>query len=308
MVHMKVDDIEILKLIGNTPLYKLKTETGGAGVWIKLEGGNPGGSIKDRAVWGMLKRAELNGDLKSDTVLVEPTSGNTGIGLALLGRAMGLRVVLTMPESMSVERRTILSSFGAELILTPAKDGMQGSVNAACEFLSKEKKALMLDQFSNEGNPWAHEMTTGPEILRQIPKDKKIAAFGAGFGTGGTVSGVGKVLRSEFPDIRIIAVEPLSSPIVTEGRSGPHKIQGIGANFVPKNLDRSTVTRIERVSDEDALATARWLASEEGLFSGISAGANVWAALQEAKKLPEESIVVTVQPDRGDKYLSIFSA
>ena len=308
MVQMKVDDIQILKLIGNTPLYKLKTKTGGAGVWIKLEGSNPGGSIKDRAVWGMLKMAELKGDLKSDTVLVEPTSGNTGIGLALLGRAMGLRVVLTIPESMSVERRTILSSFGAELILTPAKEGMQGSVNAACEFLSKEKKALMLDQFSNEGNPWAHEMTTGPEILRQIPKDKKIAAFVAGFGTGGTVSGVGKVLRSEFPDVRIIAVEPLSSPIVTEGRSGPHKIQGIGANFVPKNLNRSTVARFERVSDEDALATARWLAAEEGLFSGISTGANVWAALQEAKKLSEDSIVVTVQPDRGDKYLSIFSA
>jgi len=308
MVQMKVDDIEILKLIGNTPLYKLKTKTGGAGVWIKLEGSNPGGSIKDRAVWGMLKMAELKGDLKSDTVLVEPTSGNTGIGLALLGRAMGLRVVLTMPESMSVERRTILSSFGAELILTPAKEGMQGSVNAACEFLSKEKKALMLDQFSNEGNPWAHEMTTGPEILRQIPKDKKIAAFVAGFGTGGTVSGVGKVLRSEFPDVRIIAVEPLSSPIVTEGRVGPHKIQGIGANFVPKNLDRSIVTSFERVSDEDALVTARWLASDEGLFSGISTGANVWAALQAAKKLPSDSIVVTVQPDRGDKYLSIFSA
>ena len=308
MVQMKVDDIQILKLIGNTPLYKLKTKTGGAGVWIKLEGSNPGGSIKDRAVWGMLKMAELKGDLKSDTVLVEPTSGNTGIGLALLGRAMGLRVVLTMPESMSVERRTILSSFGAELILTPAKEGMQGSVNAACEFLSKEKKALMQDQFSNEGNPWAHEMTTGPEILRQIPKDKKIAAFVAGFGTGGTVSGVGKVLRSKFPDVRIIAVEPLSSPIVTEGRSGPHKIQGIGANFVPKNLNRSTVARFERVSDEDALATARWLAAEEGLFSGISTGANVWAALQEAKKLSEDSIVVTVQPDRGDKYLSIFSA
>ncbi len=308
MVQMKVDDIQILKLIGNTPLYKLRKETGGADVWIKLEGSNPGGSIKDRAVWGMLKMAELKGDLKSDTVLVEPTSGNTGIGLALLGRAMGLRVVLTMPESMSVERRTILSSFGAELILTPAKEGMQGSVNAACEFLSKEKKALMLDQFSNEGNPWAHEMTTGPEILRQIPKDKKIAAFVAGFGTGGTVSGVGKVLRSEFPDVRIIAVEPLSSPIVTEGRSGPHKIQGIGANFVPKNLNRSTVARFERVSDEDALATARWLAAEEGLFSGISTGANVWAALQEAKKLSEDSIVVTVQPDRGDKYLSIFSA
>ena len=305
---MKIDDIEILSLIGNTPLYKLKTDTGGADVWIKLEGSNPGGSIKDRAVWGMLKKAELKGDLKNDTVLVEPTSGNTGIGLALLGRAMGLRVVLTMPESMSVERRTILSSFGAELLLTPASMGMQGAVDAACEFLSKEKNALMLDQFSNEGNPWAHEMTTGPEIMRQIPKNKKIAAFVAGFGTGGTVSGVGKVLRREFPDVRIIAVEPLSSPLLTEGRAGPHKVQGIGANFVPKNLDRSVVTAYERASDEDALRTAKWLASEEGLFSGVSTGANVWAALQEAGKLPRESIVVTVQPDRGDKYLSIFSA
>ncbi len=307
-VRMKIDDIEILSLIGNTPLYKLKTDTGGADVWIKLEGSNPGGSIKDRAVWGMLKKAELKGDLKNDTVLVEPTSGNTGIGLALLGRAMGLRVVLTMPESMSVERRTILSSFGAELLLTPASKGMQGAVDAACDFLSKEKKALMLDQFSNGGNPWAHEMTTGPEILRQIPKNKKIAAFVAGFGTGGTVSGVGKVLRREFPDVRIIAVEPLSSPLLTEGRAGPHKVQGIGANFVPKNLDRDVVTTFERVSDEDALVTAKWLASEEGLFSGISTGANVWAALQEAKKHPEDTIVVTVQPDRGDKYLSIFSA
>lgn len=308
MMNIKVDDIKILSLIGNTPLYKLKIETGGADVWVKLEGNNPGGSIKDRAVWGMLKRAELKGDLKNDTVFVEPTSGNTGIGLALLGKAMGLRVVLTMPESMSVERRTMLSSFGAELILTSAKEGMQGSVNAACDFLSENKNALMLDQFSNEGNPWAHEMTTGPEILKQMPKDKKIGAFVAGFGTGGTVSGVGKVFLREFPNIQIIAIEPLSSPVITEGRSGPHKIQGIGANFVPGNLDKAIVTRFERVSDMDALMTARWLASEEGLFSGISTGANVWAALQEAKKQPKENIVVTVQPDRGDKYLSIFSA
>jgi len=308
VVKLKVDDIEILKLIGNTPLYKLKRETGGADVWIKLEGSNPGGSIKDRAVWGMLKKAELRGELKKDTVLVEPTSGNTGIGLALLGRAMGLRVVLTMPESMSVERRTILSSFGAELLLTPAAKGMQGAVDAACEFLSGEKNALMLDQFSNEGNPWAHEMTTGPEILSQIPEGKSIGAFVAGFGTGGTISGVGKALGREFPDVRIIAVEPLSSPLLTEGSAGPHKIQGIGANFVPKNLDKDVVTAFERVSDEDALRTAKWLASEEGLFSGVSTGANVWAALQEAGKLPRESIVVTVQPDRGDKYLSIFSA
>ena len=306
-MNMKVDDIRILSLIGNTPLYKLKINTGGADIWMKLEGSNPGGSIKDRAAWGMLKKAELNGELKKNTILVEPTSGNTGIGLALLGRALGLRVVLTMPESMSIERRTILSSFGAELILTPSAEGMMGSVNAACEFLSKDKNALMLDQFSNEGNPWAHEMTTGPEIISQIPKDKKLAAFIAGFGTGGTISGVGRALLKEFPAVRIIALEPLASPLVTEGRSGPHKIQGIGANFTPKNLDKKVVTSFETVSDEDALNTARWLASEEGLFSGISTGANVWAAMQAAKKLSDDSIVVTIQPDRGDKYLSVYT-
>ena len=302
----KLADLAIVKLIGNTPLYKLNIETGGAGVWIKLEGGNPGGSIKDRAAYGMLKFAEDEGRLRENTVLVEPTSGNTGIGLALLGRALGLRVVLTMPESMSVERRKILSSFGAELVLTPAAAGMKGASEAAEKMIASDKNAVMLDQFANPGNPWAHETTTGPEILAQLPRDVKLAAFAASFGTGGTVTGIGRALKKQWPNAQIIAVEPASSPLLTEGRSGPHKIQGIGANFVPKNLDKTIVTRFVTVTDEDALDTAKKLASEEGIFSGISTGANVYAAIEAARKLPRGTAVVTVQPDRGDKYLSVL--
>ena len=302
----KLNELPIMKLIGHTPLYKLNMMTGGAQVWIKLEGNNPGGSIKDRAAWGMLKFAEAGGRLKENTVLVEPTSGNTGIGLALLGRAMGLRVVLTMPESMSVERRKILSSFGAELVLTPASEGMGGAVTAAEQLLASDENAIMLDQFSNPGNPWAHENMTGPEILEQLPKGKKLAAFVASFGTGGTVTGIGRALRKKWPDVEIIAAEPASSPLITQGRSGAHKIQGIGANFVPKNLDNALITRYVTVTDEDAIDTARKLAAEEGVFSGISTGANVWAALEAAKTLPADSVVVTVQPDRGDKYISVL--
>ena len=302
----KLAELSIVRLIGNTPLYKLNAETEGAEVWIKLEGGNPGGSIKDRAAYGMLRFAEEAGRLHENTVLVEPTSGNTGIGLALLGRALGLRVVLTMPESMSVERRKILSSFGAELVLTPADAGMKGASEAAEKMLLADKNAVMLDQFSNPGNPWAHETMTGPEILAQLPADKKLAAFVASFGTGGTVTGIGRALKKDWPEVQIIAVEPASSPLLTEGRSGPHKIQGIGANFVPVNLDRSVVGKFVTVTDEDALDTAKRLASEEGIFSGISTGANVFAAVQAARRLPKDSVVVTVQPDRGDKYLSVL--
>jgi len=307
MTSSRVDSAEILKLVGNTPLYKLKTDTGGAEIWIKLEGNNPGGSVKDRAAWGMLRFAEDKGLLQERTVIVEPTSGNTGIGLAMLGHAIGLKVLLTMPESMSVERRTVLKAFGAELVLTPAVLGMKGAYDAAEEILKSDSNAIMLDQFSNPGNPWAHEITTGPEIISQVPSGKKPAAFVASFGTGGTISGIARALLKKWPDMRIVAVEPASSPLVTEGRFGPHKIQGIGANFVPSNLDMRIVTSFMTVKDEDALMTARWLAAEEGLFSGISAGANVWAAREIAGTLPQDSLVVTIQPDRGDKYLSVFS-
>ena len=302
-----VDDLEIMELIGGTPLYKLKNDSGGAEVWIKLEGTNPGGSIKDRAAWGMLKDAQEKGLLTENTVIVEPTSGNTGIGLAMLGKALGLKVILTMPESMSKERRAVLAAFGAELILTPASEGMKGAVAAAELVLAEDKDAIMLDQFSNPGNPRAHELTTGPEILAQLPDGKNLAAFVASFGTGGTVTGVGRAIRKEWPDAEIIAVEPASSPLITQGKAGPHKIQGIGANFVPKNLAKGEISRFMTVENEEAIETAKWLAAEEGLFSGISTGANVAAALKVAEKMPKDTIVVTIQPDRGDKYLSVFT-
>ena len=303
---LDVDSLSIIGLIGNTPLYKIKSYSDGADVMVKLEGNNPGGSIKDRAAWGMLRRAQREGLLKDESIIVEPTSGNTGIGLALLGRALGLKVILTMPESMSVERRTILKSYGAELILTSSSEGMKGAVDAAKAILAEEKNAVMLDQFSNPGNPEAHELTTGPEIIKQIPEGKEISAFVASFGTGGTISGIGRALKKAFPMVEIVAVEPASSPLITQGRAGAHKIQGIGANFIPASLDRTVISRYMTVSDEDAINTAKALALEEGLFSGISTGANVFAALQTAKTLPRGSVVVTVQPDRGDKYLSTF--
>ena len=303
---LDVDSLSIMGLIGNTPLYKIKSDSDGADVMVKLEGNNPGGSIKDRAAWGMLRRAQREGLLKDESIIVEPTSGNTGIGLALLGRALGLKVILTMPESMSVERRTILKSYGAELLLTSASEGMNGAVDAAKAILAEEKNAVMLDQFSNPGNAEAHELTTGPEIIKQIPKGKEISAFVASFGTGGTISGIGRALKKAFPMVEIVAVEPASSPLITQGRAGAHKIQGIGANFIPASLDRTVISRYMTVSDEDAINTAKALALEEGLFSGISTGANVFAALQTAKTLPRGSVVVTVQPDRGDKYLSTF--
>ena len=296
----------VVKLIGNTPLYKLQTPTRGAEVWIKLEGGNPGGSIKDRAALGMLKMAEQNGSLEGKGVLIESTSGNMGIALALIGRALGFRVVLTMPESMSVERRTVLASFGAELVLTPSSEGMAGAGQAAERILSTTEGSIMLDQFSHPGNPAVHEETTGPEILRSLHGNKKLAAFVAGFGTGGTISGVGRALLENCPDVEVIAVEPAASPLITAGTTGSHQIQGIGANFIPRNLDRTIISRFIAVSDEDAVKTAKWLAREEGLFSGVSTGANVWAAMEIAKGLPEDSIVVTIQPDRGDKYLSVY--
>ncbi|MDO4987410.1 MAG: cysteine synthase A [Synergistes sp.] len=303
----RVENLEIMELIGGTPLYKLRKDTGGAEVWIKLEGSNPGGSIKDRAAYGMLKDAQDRGLINGDSTIVEPTSGNTGIGLAMLGRALGLKVILTMPESMSKERRAILAAFGAQLVLTPADKGMSGAVEAAQKILSENKDAVMLDQFSNPGNARVHEEWTGPEILAQLPEGKRLSAFVASFGTGGTVTGIARALRKEFPDVKVVAVEPAASPLITEGRSGAHKIQGIGANFIPKNFSVKEMNEVMTVTDEDAIETARMLAYEEGIFSGISTGANVCAAIKTAAKLPKGTVVVTIQPDRGDKYLSVFT-
>lgn len=302
----KISELPIIKLIGNTPLYKLNLDTGGAPIYIKLEGNNPGGSIKDRAAFGMLKQAEDLGSLNEKTVIVEPTSGNTGIGLALLGSALGLKVILTMPESMSVERRKVLQAFGAELILTPAELGMAGSVNEAKKILSENPNAIMLDQFSNPGNPEIHEKTTAVEILEQIGNPDKIGAFVASFGTGGTVSGIGKAIKMVNPSAKIVAVEPASSPLITEGKAGVHKIQGIGANFVPECLDKNVIDKFITVTDDEAIEMTQHLSKIEGIFSGISTGANVAAAVKIAKNISPDKVVVTIQPDRGDKYLSVF--
>lgn len=299
---LKVDALSLGAFTGGTPLFPLRRRRG-ATVLVKLEGQNLGGSVKDRAAWGMLRRAEARGDLREETVVVEPTSGNTGIALALWGRALGLRVILTMPESMSVERRAVLAAYGAELELTPAASGMKGAIARAGELTSELPGGWMPDQFSNPGNPWAHRVTTGPEIVADL-KGRNLAAFVAGVGTGGTLSGAGSLLKAAYPETQIVAVEPAESPVLSGGAPGPHAIQGIGAGFVPANLDRSLLTRVLAVSGEEALETARSLAREEGLFAGISSGANIAAARKIAESFGDDDVVVTIACDRGDKYLS----
>lgn len=298
---MSVDEVILNKFIGRTPGLRLPHENGI--IFAKLEGNNVGGSIKDRAVWGMLKYFEQTGRLKENTTIVEPTSGNTGIALAMFGAALNMQVILVMPESMSLERRAILAAYGAKLELTPAADGMIGAIKRAEQIVKEMPGAVMLDQFSNPGNPWAHMVTTAPEILLDV-EGLEIAAFVAGVGTGGTLTGVGKVLKKVFPNIQIVAVEPAKSSVLSRGPIGPHAIQGIGAGFIPKNLDLSLVDQVVNVSDEDAIEMTRYMAREKGLFLGISSGANLWAAGELLKSLQENSIVVTVAPDRGDKYLS----
>ena len=264
--------------------------------------------MKDRTAWGMLHKAEADGLLNENSVIVEPTSGNTGIALAMLGGALGLRVVLTMPESMSVERRKLLSAYGAELVLTPASEGMKGAVDEAHRIVESTVGAFLPDQFSNPGNPWAHQVTTAAEILRGLPLGLTPAAFVAGVGTGGTITGVGRTFKQLHPSTKIVAVEPAESPLLSKGEAGKHKIQGIGANFVPEILDRSVLDEVVTVSGDEAVETARRLSKKHGLSSGISTGANIAAALKIARTLPADDVVVTLQVDRGDRYLSIFSA
>lgn len=294
-----VDRIALSKLIGKTPMMKLALE--GSRIWLKLEGNNIGGSVKDRAAWGMLRFAEIEGKLQEGATIVEPTSGNTGIGFAMLGASLGLKVILTMPESMSLERRSVLSAYGAEVVLTPAETGMKGAIEAAQKIVSEIPRAFMPDQFSNPGNPWAHQVTTGPEIVADI-KGKEIAAFVAGVGTGGTITGVGRIVKAAFPNAQVIAVEPQKSAVLSGGSAGRHAIEGIGAGFVPKNLDLDIIDRVVQVPDEAAMEMARLLARKEGLFVGISTGANVWAALTLTREI--DGNIVTISPDRGDKYLS----
>ncbi|MBN2404996.1 MAG: cysteine synthase A [Coriobacteriia bacterium] len=303
----------IVGTIGNTPLVLLRSvATGLPGtIAIKLESRNPGGSVKDRIGWNMVLDAEQRGLLKPSTsVLVEPTSGNTGIALAMVGAARGYRVILTMPESMSVERRKLVAAYGAELVLTPAAGGMQGAVDAAREIAATTPDAFIPGQFDNPANPAVHYRTTGPEIKAALG-ESRLGAFVAGVGTGGTITGTGRYLREKYPDVRIIAVEPSESPIISQRLAGldltpaAHGIQGIGANFIPSVLDLGVLSGVEHVTAPEAIAMARRLAAEEGMFVGISSGANVVAALRLARLHEMQgALIVTVAPSTGERYLS----
>lgn len=297
----------LTELIGSTPLLEVKNiernlDLKGR-VVVKIEAFNPGGSVKDRAAYAMITAAERDGILKPGSVIIEPTSGNTGIGLAWVGRVKGYRVILTMPDTMSLERRNLLAAMGAELVLTPGAEGMKGSIAKAEELRDATPGAVILQQFDNPANPAAHEATTAREIWADT--DGEVAAFVAGVGTGGTVSGTGRALKALNPEIKIVAVEPEESHVLVGGAHGPHRIQGIGAGFVPKNYDPAVVDDVMHVSSDDAVLGARMLAQQEGLLAGFSSGAALWAAVEMAKRPEYEGkIIVALLPDTGDRYLS----
>ncbi|MFH1288330.1 MAG: cysteine synthase A [bacterium] len=296
----------ILELIGSTPMVRFNkiVEDGMAAIYGKLEYFNPAGSVKDRICVSMIEDAEKKGLLKKGTVVIEPTSGNTGIGLAMVCAVKGYHLILTMPETMSIERRRILTAFGAEIVLTPGAEGMSGAVKKAKELVRDTKDNFMPNQFENPANPEAHRLTTAKEIIEAV--DGKLDAFVAGVVTGGTLTGVGEVLRKNGINAKIIAVEPENSPVLSGGKPGPHKIQGIGAGFVSGVLNQKLIDEIIQVKDADAFKTAKRLCEEEGLFVGISAGAAVFAALKAAKDLGRGKIVVAILPDTGERYLSIL--
>ena len=298
---------KITDLIGGTPILKLNNYIAlnelPANIYAKLEYFNPAGSVKDRIAKAMIDDAEAKGALKPGAVIIEPTSGNTGIGLAAVAASKGYRIILTMPETMSVERRNLLKAYGAELVLTDGAKGMKGAIAKAEELAQQIEGGFIPSQFTNSANPTAHFNTTGPEIWEDT--DGKVDIFAAGVGTGGTVSGVGKYLKSKNPNVKVVAVEPASSPVLSKGVAGPHKIQGIGAGFVPETLDTKIYDEIIAVENEDAFATGKTLARKEGLLVGISSGAAVYAATQLAKR-PENKgkNIVVLLPDTGDRYLS----
>jgi len=296
---------EITELIGRTPLVRLNrlSKPGGATIYGKVEFFNPGGSVKDRICLNMINEAERQGRLKPGGTIVEPTSGNTGIGLALIAAVRGYKLILVMPESMSMERASLLSSYGAQLVLTPAWEGMKGSIREAESLLMQNPSYFMPDQFSNPANPAMHKQTTAPEIWEAL--DGKIDAFVAAVGTGGTITGCGEVFKERNPSIQVIAVEPAGSPVLSGGEPGPHKIQGIGAGFIPQVLNRKILDRVIKVTDDEAYQTAKQLSKMEGLLVGISAGANVFAAQQVADELGPGKNVVTVLCDTGERYISI---
>ena len=292
-------------LIGNTPLVKLNklTEGLGATVIAKLEASNPGNSVKDRIGVAIVEAAEKDGSLKPGGTIVEATSGNTGIALAMVGAARGYKVILTMPETMSTERRVMLRALGAELVLTPGTGGMQGAVDKANEIVESTENAVLARQFSNPANPGLHYNTTGPEIWADTDGD--IDIFVAGVGTGGTVSGAGKYLKEQKEGLEVVGVEPADSPLLSEGRFGPHKIQGLGTNFFPDNLNRDILDRVHDAPLDESIRVARELAVQEGILAGISSGAAVWAALEEAKKPENEGkTIVVIVCDFGERYVS----
>ena len=293
----------ILDLVGSTPVVRLNRviPPGSATVWVKLESANPGGSVKDRIALSMVQAAEARGSLKPGMRLLEATSGNTGIGLAFVAAAKGYPLTLVMPDSMTVERRALLKAYGATLVLTPGPLGMKEAVRVAAEMAERDGSFFYVRQFENSDNPVVHEKTTAEELLAQVPE---LDAFVAGVGTGGTVTGVGRVLRARAPHVRIVAVEPASSPLLTKGVAGPNKIQGIGANFIPPVLDRTAYDAVEDVEYEDAIAMQRRLTREEALLSGISTGAIVHAAAKVARELGKGKTVVAVLCDTGERYLS----
>ena len=290
----------VLDMIGNTPMIKLNN-IGNSNLYVKLEKYNPAGSIKDRAVYYMVENLEKNGLLKKGDVLVEATSGNTGIALSMIGSLKGYKVIIVMPETMSIERRTLMKAYGAELILTDGSLGMKGSIEMMNKLLSENTNYISLKQFENEYNPLAHYETTGVEIYNQV---KDIDIFVCGVGTGGTISGVGKYLKEQNPNIKVVAVEPEGSPVISKNKKGSHKIQGIGAGFIPKNYNENVVDEVMTITDEESYEGVRIMAQKEGILVGISSGANIYAALKLCEMYPDKKIV-TVAPDGIDKYMSM---